>query len=383
MQEPDLLYFKKLLEQIYSKTFQKPIDNLSRAEATLLSHQINVVTGSTLSDKTLLNYYKSYITENYDSVNPTLFTLDILVSYSNNKPFEHQNNEIGLRWYDYKKQRIKPKLFIDLIGNTNSKKRLVFYLTIILSTLSISLFILYRWNQPPNFRDNFNGLKNEFKLSHKWNIYFRDTTWLRKQLSNDHLTLYTLPGDFWVKNYEKPEVQNTILTKVEDKDFEINIKIDSFIPFELSQQVGIIFSDDDLNYSNHIRFNLDFSIVNNEILQCAEERIGVSLTHILSHNGIQYGYWKLNNIEDYTTFRSRINHIWLKLVYKKENQKLLAFAKVEKEFKDYFKVGQVEGLVSPRYVGISAFQGFTDDFGNPNNAEIVPVMIDYFELIYQ
>lgn len=383
MQDSDFLYFYKLLEEVYCGTFRKPFSSISRSEAKVLAIKINAVTGSTLSDKTLINYYKAYVTHDKESINPTLITLDILTSYYWNKRYNSQKNELGMVWLEFKKINYNSKTTLDNVTIHYSKGRYPLIFISLIVVLIIFFYILYIVQKPNYFRDEFSGLVNGMKLSNNWLTIFKDSTWFNKQKSNEHLTLYTLPGGFWVKNYENPIVRNTLLTKIEDRDFEINIKIDSFIPYEKYQQVGIILSNDLITFDNIVIFNLDFTLQNNEILKCAEGKIGVALTHVYQHNGVQYGSWILNNLEDYNTYKSRIHHVWLKIIYRRENRKIFAFAKVEDEFKEYFKIGQTEGLFSPKFAGISAYQGLTDDFGNALNAEIDPVLIDYFELIYQ
>ena len=225
-----------LLTEVLSKGIHAPaLRKITETEARILSALIKEITGHAISSRTLGNYYKAAATERWSTINPTLFTLDILAFFVLSKEnISSPPSENGLNWlkfqHEQENKRLSPKGGIIIQHNPYRKKnKAILFSTFVLISL-ITLIIYSHLKIPKDFDDSFDEVSYSSLLKRGWEILDLDTSWLNNQIKPGYLTLYTLPGDHWVKPNEKSFVKNTLIYKIDGKqkvqiEIEIILKI--------------------------------------------------------------------------------------------------------------------------------------------------------------
>ncbi len=241
----------------------------------------------------------------------------------------------------------------------------------IVGAIIISIFLSCP-ETPKAWREEFHDVSIKGLQKRGWEFMDFDSTWFNKQLWRDSmLTLWTLPGDYWVKEREKRQITNMVVRKIEGDCFTITIKIDSFSQNQVSQQVDIFLLDENLSRETNLRFGFGFekptlmSLGRYNVMVVSQEKgevqppKGQILKVVKSKQDLHFN-----------------QTIWLKLSV--QSNKVLS--SVKSSFSWYPWNGSEEPTTirfKPAFIGIGAFQGWTLDDGTPKGADTIPVFIDY------
>lgn len=223
-----------------------------------------------------------------------------------------------------------------------------------------------------SWREDFNNTSPDSLRAHgfAWNDF--DSTYWSRQLKDGALTLYTLPGDYWIKPHEKREIRNLMYKRVGGDCFTIIAKVDDFDPQKNCQQFTVFLFDERLSRETHLRAGISF-------WSPSREAPGVQ------HTTTDYQEYGQVTQQGYYHFRNPANDgpsiktFWLKIVYK--NNKIEVFQKINNEWNIWGVCARPFDLrFKPAYMGIAAFQGWTDDDGTPRDAAPITALIDYIQV---
>lgn len=199
-----------------------------------------------------------------------------------------------------------------------------------------------------------------------------DSLWWSRQLRKGFLTLYTLQGDYWVKPDEKRLIKNLLYRKVKGDCFTVTTKIIDFDPRKNNQQFTVFLLDKNLDRETHLRATASY-------WTSSESDPGVqhTTTDYQDHGQVtQQGFY---HFREFAKGEPKVDTLWLKVVY--ENRQVSVFQKTNNEWNIWgICAPPFELRFKPAYVGIAAFQGWTNDDGTPRNAEPIPVLVDFIEV---
>ncbi len=230
----------------------------------------------------------------------------------------------------------------------------------------------FRSAPPKSWREDFSNTNPDSLRAHgfKWNDF--DLVWWSKQLKDDALTLYTLPGDYWVKPNEPRVIRNLLYKKISGDCFTVFVKVGGFDPQKNCQQLAVFLFDENVSRETHLRAGISF-------WSPSKENPGVQ------HTTTDYQEYGQVTQQGYYHFRNPANEgppvktFWLKIVYK--NNKVEVFQKINNDWNIWGVCARPFDLrFKPAYVGIAAFQGWTNDDGTPRDAEPVPVFVEYLQV---
>jgi len=223
-----------------------------------------------------------------------------------------------------------------------------------------------------NWREDFDDTRMETLRAHGFEWFDPDTAWWSKQRREGFLTLHTLRGDYWVKPDEQRLIKNLLYKKVSGDCFTIIAKVDEFDPQKNCQQFTVFLFDDKLSRETHLRAGISF-------WSPSEDRPGVQHTTTdYQEQGqvTQMGYYHFRNPAN---DGHPVKTFWLKIVYK--DKKIEVLQKINNEWNIWGVCARPFDLrFKPAYVGIAAFQGWTNDDGSPRDAEPIPVLMDYLQV---
>jgi hypothetical protein len=225
---------------------------------------------------------------------------------------------------------------------------------------------------PKSWKEDFANTNpdNLRKRGFEWLDF--DSSWWSKQVREGALTLYTHRGDYWVKPREQKEIRNMMYKRVRGDCFTIFAKVDDFDPQQNCQQLTIFLFDEHLSKETHLRAGISF-------WSPSKENPG------LQHTTTEYQEYGQVTQQGYYHFREPANEgppvktFWLKIVYK--NNQVEVFQKINNDWNIWGVCARPFDLrFKPAYIGIAAFQGWTDDDGTPRDAEPISVFVDYLQV---
>lgn len=387
--QTNIEHLVKLLTEILSKGIHVPtIRRITETEARSLSARIKEITGQAISSKTLGNYYKAAETEKWSAINPTLFTLDILAFFILSKENSTSPpSENGLNWLKFQNElenkRLSAKKEIILQHNPERKKNTVILFSTLVMVSLVTLMIYSHLKIPKDFYDPFDEVSYSSLLKRGWEILDLDTSWLNNQIKPGYLTLYTLPGDHWVKPNEKPFVKNTLIYKIDEKQkVQIEIEIIGFKPYQEYHQVGLVLFDKNKAKENLIRFNFSFGYSRNviESLDCFNDIQLLDLVDIKPLNANIIHSFQMTGWKDVRGNTIDMNLLTLKIII--EKFKLKFYARSGKSFDPFLLLKEYDSDFIPGYAGLFSFQGQSDAQYRPWNADTIPAFMDNFKISY-
>lgn len=115
--------------------------------------------------------------------------------------------------------------------------------------LLLTIFITpWQWlDQPKYWEENFDDVSLEGLKSRGWEILDYDPRAFSKQKKPGCLTLYTYPGDYWVKENETPIIKNLLVKQLCFDHCIITTRLLGFNPYQNAQQAGIFLFGPDID----------------------------------------------------------------------------------------------------------------------------------------
>jgi len=231
---------------------------------------------------------------------------------------------------------------------------------------------IFRVEQPKSWRANFyeTSMDSLRKEGFGWQDF--DSIWWSKQLREGALTLYTQPGDYWVKPNEPRLIKNLIYKEVRGDCFSVILKVDDFDPQHNCEQVTLFLFDKRLSRETHLRAGISYWTPSKD-----DPGVQHTTTDYQEAGQVtQQGYYHFRNPAN---AGPPVKTFWLKVVY--EDNKVSVFQKINHEWNMWGICAQPFDLrFKPAYVGIGAFQGWTENDGTPRNAPPIPVFVDYLQV---
>ena len=377
--------FRALLADVYARATGGGIlpVPLSESEAKTLSQILENQVGRTISEKTLRNYVRQAHDPEAAAqlINPSPFHLETLARYVLDWGKNGESRPEGTpAWFSYrqalqehrditspeKKDTRRERGFLSKPYRLKRIVLSVFFLSV------LAIWVGHRSYGPQKFTEHFNHTSGSYLLARGWEVLDPDTAWLNRQLYPDSmLTLWTLPGDYWVKEGEPRAIKNMLVRRTEGDCFSVLVYIRNFNPRQASQQVALYLMDEHLNRQSWIRLGFDYA------RNFSLNKGYVQITRTYSENG------KIINCEnngfsseDSPGIRNKTQDVWCMMQV--DGRRIRCFVKLAFDW-DIFREFDNPLLVNfkPAYVGLAACQGWTLDDGTPKNADTIPAFIDY------
>lgn len=380
--------FRELLKRVRHKaSHDDQVTRITESEAKIIAAAIHRSTGETISTKTLINYFRAAYTGSWTGVNPSLLTLDILSRYClDDNPVEqgHLDPIEGSYWIRFKQLTDSPGRNESTFTLDTKKYNLNKKITLgaaILGLFCITFFYIFFKNHrlSQDFFDDFSNVSMEYLESRGWKILFEDKVWLNKQESKNHLTLYTLAGDYWVKAGEKQAVTNTLVRQLDHPNkFSVAINISQFCPIHSYQQAGIILFEKDLDPKRSLRITWGY----NNQGDLGIPGLNVTVIEMIGQQPITHYYHEY--ISDYINQSNQYEHPSgpLGLMIQFNNNNISLYGYKESRLNTFTYVTTFNTNIKPRYCGVVAFHGWTDSRYMPLHADTIPVLIDDFKITY-
>ena len=327
---------------------------------------------------------------------------DTIVNFLNEKNTPKQRTLDLLSWYligdadnfksyqDFVEERRanQEPVFESIENSKNESKKRSFIKSIVL--LFLILFsgvsgVLYYNNANSNREtsDEFNSIiiKREGQKStlNAWRILDENQVFLDSQLVDGALTLWTMEGGYWVKEFEEPIIKNFHFKDFSCANCKIEAKIHGFTPNQPYQQAGIFLLGEKqgkIDKGNWICIVVNYS--ENCLTDDGCQKIQVDTYDDGEILYSSYGDREPSNSKvDSTFLKIEVNNSSLVISYK-FNYKHITPAYVANG-KD--KGSSIHPLnFEPRFIGIGAYYGHTDQDGNPRMSDTIPVFFDYIRI---
>lgn len=238
--------------------------------------------------------------------------------------------------------------------------------------------VLYR-ALPEPWSDEFDSAAPDSLCHRGWLVLDGDSVALSRQLKPGFLTLYTYPGDFWVKDNEVPFIKNLLVRKLPGGDLRIKFRLVGFDPEQNWQQAGAILLNEQLDRYNFFRASFGFDRQKFKGYQAGArmtDRVQ-KLQSIISHEGV---------IEEISVnlrapeFDPLLNEVGVLMDIKGKDLTISLWhgnewSSIEIGYKREFKL-----RFAPAYVGLYACQGQTNEERLPLNADTIPAFFDYIRV---
>ncbi len=382
--EPEL--FRMLLTDVFMCAIgEEPSGALSENDYLTVAALIEETTGRSISEKTLRAYVRQVLTLNSEAGSgPSPFHLETLSQYVFG--ISGRTNVKGSpTWFQYKREgrsQISPPAApepqpseqpdaIPLLKEQKPARRrilLLWVMMLFLAGAGVAWCTLLPLPTQP-FVEDFNRTNPDSLRAHGWQILDYDPALFARQLYPDSmLTLWTLPGDYWVKKWEDRKITNMFVRKIEWDCFSVILKIRNFYPYQNNQQIALFLLDKDMNRSTWFNFSCHYYGGRSS-----------------SEGGIHLGWTYMENGEGFneaipiflassdSSYLPRAE--WLRIDVNRQDLRVL-----NKENYDWNSYSLWRDPVHinfvPAYIGISAYQGWTLDDGTPKGADTIPVFIE-------
>lgn len=237
-------------------------------------------------------------------------------------------------------------------------------------------------NWPVYWEEPFDDVRPAGLRSRGFELIDYDSVAFGRQPQPGCLTLYTYPGDYWTDpdRNEKPFIKNLVVKRLGSEQCVVSAGLTNhFNPFMNWQQAGIFLLGPTLDRRNCLRitFVYDFSLGNSFQYKDYTAHSTWKYQTVLMQNGVPYeqppvfmGSPELIPLAaKRTAFSIRIDHRKVQVSYLAGPDGLVFQNQVQ----------EIELPFQPAYVGLAAFQGFTDTKGQPLNADTIPACFDYLK----
>lgn len=383
----DREYYILLLQKVYARAkpgFSLP-QTLRLSESSSMAAIIREKTGRDIHERTLRNAFKRMHEDTFHL--PAPYTLETLAQFALGETNPQSANLSAWLKFIHTANEAPDNALLPsglppaLPANFPKPLRSILRWGIpLLLTIPIFFWLLAQAAQPrpENFQEDFHDASWKYLESRGWQVLYPDEYWLARQPLRDSgvFTLWTLPGDHWVKPTETRKISNLLVHKLEHSDFSATMKVRHFSSELPYQQVCFLLLDKNLDLANCIRQSIHL----NWLAEEENPPVYVELLYFKDGNPSHSG---LNPFIE--TDPPRFNHfatMTLKISAKKNA--LTAWARPYMDWMPWNLTAKDIALdFTPAYIGIAAFKGLTDYEGNPLQTPIVPAHIDYVHIDYK
>lgn len=381
-------YYKLLIEKVWACA-QKDIlfsTTLSQGDAKNIVNLIKLQTDRDLNERTLRNAFKKLTEDNARLPSP--YTLETLAQFVLGE--KNPEMEASPTWWKFMNLESQQ---ISLAGNSvqkqsydqsevpkkgKRKRKKLLFLWLVLPIIGLIYLAQSFHSKPENFTEDFNSADLSYLKANGWKILYPNYEWLKRQPSIDSglFTLWTLPGDNWIKPGEQRKITNLLIHKVENNNFETVLKICNFAPNQgYSQQIGLFLLDENLNLATCIRQSFVFTPSETEKYRI----LNVELFRFENGELVFFTYKHFSELS--TESKDMLKKMIIRIVL--NNNRVHSDSKFGGEWNLWHKAPDSTRInFKVAYVGIAAFQGWTLNDGTPKNADTIPAKLDYFKIIY-
>ena len=381
-------YYKLLIQEVWAQA-KKDIPlppALNVNEARSLALLIKQATERELHERTIRNAFKKAETET-DFKLPAPYTLETLAQFvmGVNDP----KMEASPTWTKFivgksrepagpnaDAQQLRPD--IPPPPRNSSRRVKTWGLVLLLALIGAALVFQKSCMPPRDFVEEWPRTDPAYLASQGWQVLAPDQKWLSNQPVQDSgaFTLWTLPGDNWVKPGEKLQITNMLVHKVAGQDFEVIAGLRYFYPNQVtSQNFSLFLLDEKLDLENCIRQSI---FLGNEP-NVPQRVIWAELLDFERGRPTSMGYNPFVEVQPgiFNSFKQMTLRLTVKGNTVSADERPISWAAW------YFVPNKITIAFKPAYIGIAAFQGWTKENGAPINAEIIPAQIDFVKINYQ
>ncbi|NOT77165.1 MAG: hypothetical protein HOP08_19750 [Cyclobacteriaceae bacterium] len=381
MRDINEIVFIELFKEACHKCFGTPLTTaLSETDSKLLSNKILEQTGLLLGVKSLKNYSLYILKSKESKENPSIATLDVLARYVLDAPrtdeIQRKNNEGHFPyWFQYKKSFKKDT---NLIPSVSPRRKTGMLLILSVVIIAILAWLLYPFSGQPvsNFNEPFTFLSYDSLTENGWWLQNPDNEWWEKRREKKgSLSLYTLKGDNWPDAKNVSGIRNLLVRKILGDCFSTEIHLNDFVPDKNWQQAGILLSEDSTFSHKVVRISISYNDFFGGYSKPPEIIVqGVSSSESGSTSQPEeFAHLTIFTVEEPNEALVR-------------NNLTTAALKIERQdglYRFLYRTGPSEGFafkevisknfnIDPRYIGIFAIQGFSE------NENAIPAAFDSF-----
>ncbi len=254
---------------------------------------------------------------------------------------------------------------------------------VLLLFLAVAIAILLWPDQPKFWEEHFEDVSVKALNSNGWQILDYDSVAFSRQIKPGCLTLYTYPGDYWVKweHGEQPMIKNLPVKEIGTDHCAISVRLMNFNPYQNYQQVAVFLFGPDIDRKNHLRISANYSHSNQKEFQFigkyTDRRQFVQILHMINGRPHEKDGGDLRVPEFHLKPFSEIGIV---LEVREQTVTIGYWAGNYWVPVNVDNKSVVELPFVPKYVGIAAFQGFTDEYGQPLGADTIPAFFDYLKV---
>jgi hypothetical protein len=371
--EPEI--FRALLIDAFARATGggKLSGSLSESDAKTLADDIEEKTGRTVSEKTLRTYARQAFAINGEAAfNPSPYQLETLAQYalylSDRKKVTSTPS-----WFQYQRKyraEAQPVALPVVQEQKPARRRMILWLLLFSLTGAGGLWWALKPVRTQTFSENFNRTLPDSLRARGWQFLDYDSGRFARQLRPDSmLTLWTLPGDYWVKEGEQRKITNMLVHKVDGDCFTLMAKVRDFNFSQRSQQVGIFLLDEKLDTKYWSSINISFA----DYLSIADSGV-LQVLLAYQENG-QVMYVKRHSVFLKGETKDGVKTAWLSMLVDHQNVRFSIKKYYEWwPFSEWTPPARIN--FKPAYIAVGAYQGWTNDDGTPKGADTMPVYID-------
>lgn len=231
------------------------------------------------------------------------------------------------------------------------------------------LILAARKNKTPKYwKEDFGSTHPDSLKRHGWAIEDFDAAAFSKQVQPNHLTLYTLRGDYWHTPPDTPVISNLLFKKLNGESGKITFKLVNFNPTQNFQQAGLILLNEERDRSHNIRVTLAACA---SCIPCLQSIQIVKMEHGTAYEKS----FPLIRWSDEAPAEAPLREVWIQVQY--EKGKFRFFHHTGEEFFSFGEAGSFEFNFQPRYIGIAAFRGIRNDEREWNDSDDIPALFEY------
>lgn len=253
---------------------------------------------------------------------------------------------------------------------------------ILLALASLSLWRVFDTPAPASWEEHFEDTDLARLESNDWEILDFDTALWRRQPRPGMLALYTAPGDYWVKPGEPRRVANLLLRELPGPNTDISTRLVDFYPLQNHQQAGFFLLNKDKSRLQYLRVTYGFGGPlqgkgNATARDSIPGTLGISLVaghpdgDVIQHPFPFYGVSAGPHDPVFDT-------VYLRLALRQK--KCSVYYKNGYSWGQYHLITAADLDFKPAYVGLTAFQGWTNDDRTPKGADTIPAFFDWVKV---
>lgn len=415
--------FKKLLKDIFNLALSKTIESVNDNDYEVLSNLMFDALSTKIVKPTIKEFVEASRKDNYQLINPRYSSLKILVlflDYCLEKKFlgKTENKSDEFYWYEYLKYykrsleneelvytnqnnsdkdkshnntfkesiSLKPKDAHSAFqfSNYRFKHWAIVILIVAFFGVMTPVYLSFK-NRSFILIENFSNISEDTLFSKGWFLIDKDSAyWNKRNLKAKSLTLYTLVGDYWIRNRDSSRrlIKNNLIYHLPHKlsNFEAEVEIDDFFPDKCCQQAGFIFLKDTSDLANNFRYTVSKN--SNDSIDPIHVNFVYSETNGVK-NKLGFTGNLVQNQDDYiigNPFKNDstpgIEKIWLNVI--KQGNQLTFRTKIYRDDRDYKVTQTYTTVYEPTFICLAAFQAYPHEFNNYHEVPVIPVSFKNF-----